>query len=237
MLTLAQLEDHVSMAIGRSPDGRSTGKDIVNEAGQYLFSMHEWMWASRPSVVVTAASNLSYAELPLDFGTPTGIEVTDALTIDVHMTTMQHVLELRANTLIAVFDYWVAVVFPSQVDRSSPPPPPRLEMWPTPTADRTFNVSYRARFIPLVDQDDVANVPPHMETLLIELVRAVAKGRHTQSSVTKELGEIEGGVWLHQLKDNDGMTQPNIGTVHGGIVPMELEGVWRPFSTISGHDV
>lgn len=61
----------VERAIGIAPDERIDVESIVNDAGQYLFGMHDWCWRKRPEVPLS-----TFAPITITNGTWTESSLT-----------------------------------------------------------------------------------------------------------------------------------------------------------------
>lgn len=107
------------------------------------------------------------------------------------------------------------------VSYAGQPPQPILEIGPGSGSDQAgaFRIFYRARWARLsTDNTDIA-VPEFVEALLVQLVRAFARGyvREDQNSLSERLAEIAAGPVFTDARKSDGNVQPYFGRLrHGG---------------------
>lgn len=212
-LTFSDYKSYVRHSLGGGdPNAVVTSADvtkghIVNQAGRYLFSMHEWSFKERPAVVdLLVGANESSVKMPYDFDGLEGV-VAGSLTETVHLTTLQDIEQKRSNTWFDPLQYWVALVHPTQSGHSQGPPVSQLEIHPAPTASTTFKLIYRAGWIEMVLDTAVPNIPEKFEWLLIQLIKAFSE---IQDASIKDKGRydvleaIERSSFLKRLKENDG---------------------------------
>lgn len=176
-----------------------------------------------------------YVLLPSDLSEVISITATSSLEEIVHLTTLSVVNEMRNSVLHDVFEYWAAVVFPSQSNTTSVVNAPRLEVFPAPgslDAD-AFTMVYKAGWVVLDSMGDVPNIPIGMEPLFTMLVREFAVGTVGNDLITR-LHNLELSNAVRVTKQRYGMTQPNLGQMTGGIVRPPDEIVeYRPHERIT----
>ncbi len=253
MLTLTDLENHVQLAI----EGATTLPQsieltqVINLAGRWFMS-HPWEFRERPAISLKPLNGIEYIILPDDFGVQTTYQMSDGLNFGVTFTTPQQISHLRATTVsVSQNYYWCAIVQPGQSARNLPMPPPRLEIWPTPSAtvQADLIVGYKAKWTELryqtgggveytenVEQDDVANVPDIAEMCLIEACRAFAIGwgerlSQPQGGVHGMLKALVESVMWATLVATDGMIQTDYGIMMGGAIQSRYPShTWRSAS-------
>jgi len=220
MISKVELEDHVTRIIGESSDPRNDISSIIDRAGRYLFSMHQWAWRKRPLVDLDFVADQAWVDLPEDFGFGTllSVTMTDEVSYGVELTTLADIAYLRGQTITPSGLYHVAVAFPNQETTESPLRPARLEVTPTPSSANTGSVTvgYKAGWVPLATGASVANIPGEVEFLLIQIVRGMAIWMETNDR--SHLDAIETSPSLERIKVSDGGIQTNSGQMGGGIL-------------------
>lgn len=224
--TLAQLQRQVIHALhGSLPAEQLHITNIVNEAGNYLFSMHDWRFRNSGEVTVDMKAGKSYIDLPADFGHP--IQATiNGFTTSFEFTTFRHIAELRSGApLTSSIHFWGCVVWPPRDKKlahwqKTRPLPPRIELYPEIGDDGEIQVWYRRRWTDLFDLEDIADIPWYAEQLLIDLVRATATGYDLdyEGSRAERFTEILNGPVFAAATREDGRLQPHFGVVCNGAV-------------------
>ena len=233
MLTYTQLENHAQYMIEGAttlPSGITLAQ-VINHAGRLFFSAHTWNFRERNPIDVNLVAGQEFVELPWDFGELTGIEMKEGLNFGVTVVSPQQLVTRRATSITVTQQYyWVAIVQPGQEGRASDFPPPRLEIWPTPSSNNITAITliYRSKWRDFADTTantsvDTANVPDYAEMALIEVVRAVAAGwgerqLQPQGGVTGTLKLVmEGAIWAACVA-TDGLQQHTFGPLSGGAI-------------------
>ena len=222
--TLAQLVAQAEQANRGQLDDRTPAEDIVNDAGHFMCGMHQWKFLHRPSLSVDFTAGLSQITMPRDMGRLIGADTDNNYVRTVNVVTMDYINWLRGNVASEFFDYYVALVHPSQAHRQANSPNPVLEVYPTPDSTTTgaIVINYQAGWTTLVDLDDVANVPPEMELLLKEMVRAVTLGMNDDAkgatTTIERLDKIVKSQVFKDAKEADGLRQAKFGRMRGGRV-------------------
>lgn len=238
MLTLQNLRDHVSHALGNAPDTTLPGATgdpsattadktrdmIINSAGKHLFSMHDWEFRHRPTTTLDFHAGQDYVTMPGDFGGLIDVRLSAGTYNSLTLTTPAKLSDLRTSTTGAALagDYWCALSWPAQTDPSVAQPKPRLEFWPAISASSVgaITLDYYASWVQLKVATDAANIPAHADTLLVQLVRAFALGWEDEAVAPLELRiqAIEQGPVFQRVKEVDGMAQPQMGRMGGGAI-------------------
>ena len=104
MLTLNELIDRAEYWIGGELDARLDNKQVVNEAGRFLFSMHGWQWAVQPSMAVNLVSGQNYAALPGDFRHLISASSSSSWTTPVYQTTPGIIDALRNGNNTSAYE-------------------------------------------------------------------------------------------------------------------------------------
>jgi len=219
-LTLMHLVDAFTSILGEDHDARWDDATLCNQAGQYLFDMHEWQWRKRPSVTITLGAGQTYADLPGDLDHIISVQAANNSGRDVFLTTSEIIAGFRASSATSVgTSFWTALEYPDQPDSQSPPRGPRLALFPAASAGDQIVVNGRNTWTTLLLPQQVANVPAKMEMLLVELVRAFARSAASPAMTFSEAVEpIEQSSMLRRLKLADAMAQGNLGQMEGGVL-------------------
>ena len=217
-LTAKQLKDHVSHALGGTVSSQLSDIDIVNEAGRHMFNT-AWNFRQRPPADVAFTSNLAHADLPSDFGEMVAANMKDGLIQTFTFTTFADLLHRRRTNTGATSHYWIAISHPIPEDESAEMPPPRLELYPTPTSGDEITLSYRARWRVLKEDSDVAAIPDFVDSSLVALVRAFALG-YEEEGLEVRVSEVERGPLWQRALEKDGIIQPDYGPLRNGALSM-----------------
>tara|TARA_R110002073_G_scaffold199750_3_gene358866 strand:- start:437 stop:1141 length:705 start_codon:yes stop_codon:yes gene_type:complete len=228
-LTLANLKTHVQHALGGTPSDQLSEVDIINQAGRHMFT-HGWKFRDRPTTTIQIASNDSFVTLPGDMGEIISVRMEDGLNDSIQLTTYDHVLMVRNGDISTGAHYYATVVWPEPY-ADDDQQHPRLEIAPTPTAEDNITLAYRALWSELSADDDIAQVPPFAEALLIFHVRAFAQG-YEEEGMAQRLIEVEMSPMFQRVAIQDGMIQNTYGAIRGGMVGRNREGGRLPFNAI-----
>lgn len=225
-LTRLTLKNHAQHALmGGTLGSLVTLEQVIDDAGRYLYGMHQWAFAERPPVTLALVGDQDYVELPLDFGQAILIESSN---VSITLTTLQELAMQKSTETLATnaTAFYGVIVWPAYegvpatVERRS-----RLLLFPTPaTSGPLATLWYRATWVTLVSDTAVANVPPYAEAMLIALVRAFARG-YRDDNLAAELSAIESGAMVNRLKGHDGARQP-IGRIRGGAWGLAFSPNW-----------
>ena len=99
-------------------------------------------------------------------------------------------------------------------------PRPRLDIWPTPTADTlgAVTVYYRAGWMTVEDDNQFLYLPEWMETLYLFLVRTFARGyeRESEFNIGTALGAMAASPLFTAAQQRDKEMTPSLGAMAGG---------------------
>lgn len=153
-------------------------------------------------------------DLPDDLRDIIAIQATETATRQITLDTLTRVLEAREVTSTND-EHWYAAV--SYVGT---PPTPILEIGPGSGTSVTgaFRLFYRARWARLGGDATQVAVPEFCEALLVQIVRAFARGyvREDQGSLHQRLAEIQASMIFVAAKRSDGNIQPYHGRLRNG---------------------
>lgn len=222
MLTFAGLKQHVLLAIGGQPSivsGVSRDQriaEVINQAGQYLFS-RSWRFRERTSRPVSVVAGQSWAALPGDAEQIVSLTVNAGLGWKVELTTPEQIELFRAASTPALLDhvYYAALSRTWDYTAGDAFPTARLDLYPTPqtTSADSIIIRYRAGWQELStstpDSYQIA-VPPYVESLLIAYCRAFAVS-YEDEGLSARLLEIDGGPLWNAAASKDGIQQRDYG--------------------------
>lgn len=223
--TFANLKSYVTHYLASSPtsivtDVATTAGRIVNEAGRYLFDMHQWSWRNRASATIGYTQDQNYADLPSDFGelAAGGLVENGSVygrTISVGLSTIRRLRESDSNTGNTGNRYY-ALEYPTQTAVTNAAPNARLALYPTPasTDASAAQLTYRAKWIELSSDTDVPNIQLRYESLLFRLVEAFALEQEQEGRGA--IDAVHNSMIFRSLADADGSAQPILGPVVGG---------------------
>lgn len=153
--------------------------------------------------------------LPIDVRDIISIRGTGQTRYYVTLSTLAEVLRVREVTGTNDAHWYGAISY------AGSPPQPILEIAPGASANQTgaLRMFYRSRWATLSSDDTTIDVPAYMEALLIQIVRAFARGyvREDQGSLDMRLAEIQAGPVFLAARRSDGAIQPYNGQLQNGI--------------------
>lgn len=239
-LTLASLKNHVKHALGGEPavivsSADATKQQFVNEAGRFLCAMHDWKFLERAPTALSLTASQQYVALPTGFGQLIAAAAINSVGCPFEMTTFDAIANMRANVVTVTGKLWAAIVHPAQANQTSAPPVPRLELYPTPSDSITdaITIFYRAGWTELTDDTHLANIPLYTEALLVQLVRAFARG-YEEDQLDDLVDRVVGGQIAQRAIEYDGAVQPDYGPIEGGAV--QTAGVFRQYQASTVPD-
>jgi len=152
--------------------------------------------------------------LPDDCRDIIAIHGTDSVQRHMTLCTLAEVLRAREASGPQNIHWYAAVAY------SGSPPTPILEIGPGSGSNETgaFRIFYRSRWTTLRTDSTSIDVPEFMESLLIQIVRAFARGyvREDSGSLDARLAQIHAGPIFQAAKRSDGNIQPSFGKLRGG---------------------
>lgn len=240
-LTLARLRSNITHALqGGSVPAQLDQDELINEAGELFYSLHQWNFRLRPPVTIDLIAGQSHIDFPDDFGSMVAYSTVNGLNNGIQMTTPHGLAAKRATSITVTQNYyWATMVQPSQPERRQSPGPPRWEIWP-PVSSTSLDqivIWYLAKWQPMIETTDVADVPSYAVPALISFVRAYASGlaeRLLEPSGGGEHGMIahvmEGPIWDAAVTQ-DGLLMSDYGIISGGAIEsLQPHFSWRSAS-------
>jgi hypothetical protein len=226
MLTKGEYLDLMRHAIGGANPATGHSLDATfQRAGRALFGAYSWPWRFRGPVTLNAVANEYDIDLPENFGSVVSLVVPNNITIQIHWTTPEQVIERRRFPWGGLCYFvsthgWTGQVTPGV----APTKKLMIDRLPTTDGTPTFELTYLKDWVDLAGDNDVPDMPPEMEESLIRLCRARAwslenDGEHPDEARAKA-----------EMKDQwqeYGRSQRVLGRVRGGAGD-------RPRRTVSG---
>jgi hypothetical protein len=239
--TLAEYRSELQHALGGAAPASQLAQDtIINDAGRHLVSMHPWKWLERTPGTLNFAQDTAYVSMPSDFKSLDTIVPDDEIDATFTLTSFYEIARMRQFEITLTAAYYGALVWPGQASATALQTVPRLELYPTPSANATgaLHIWYTRGWTVIDDATDAPNIPWFMESLLVQLVRAFAQGYEESDvgSLNQRLADVTGTrdnpspIFAAALSE-DGMIQPDLDTIEGGwtdIQPTPLN--WNPVS-------
>ena len=108
------------------------------------------------------------------------------------------------------------------------PPRPRLDIYPTPSADvlEGFTLYFRRGWDELGLDGELGSIPSFVEALYLQVVRAFARGyeRESEADVSQRLASVAGGPLFTGARMRDMESQPDLDPMMNGAAQMESAG-------------
>jgi hypothetical protein len=200
-LTVLDAQGHIEHALGGPLVGISNRR-VLDEAGRNLYGLADWNFLKRPSTTLDFTASQSYITLPDEFGEIVTIEYTSGSSNRVMQTTLSEIARYR-SVLAAIPGYILFVAINYELD-SNDVPVPRLEIHPTPqttTSTGVLTMMYRAGWQDLANSDQTfIPVPPWMESLYIQVVRATAWGYQNEDMGARLAQVMQSPIWTAAIQ-------------------------------------
>jgi len=187
---------------------------LVNEAGEWLVSAHQWAWTTSRIMTLGTTAGQDRVPLPDDYGGDLAEQQSNSLVARLRLTDVATIIDMKAHDpatsqliTYAAVNYWI------------PPeggePVPQLLLHPTPTVttEDAFTLVYTARWQYLHDPSDLLVMPGYCVTLFLEVLVAIARGRmeEDQGSVATRLQGLMMSDLMSAAKHADRRTQSDMG--------------------------
>lgn len=190
---------------------------LINEAGEYVSSMHGWQWQRRPATTLDFVGGQGYVELPTDFGRILSLQYTDSLTNIAKPTTLDDLQIKRTSWNSGITDLYYAL---SYYLPSTGIPRQRLEIWPTPDVDSAgvLTLVYSVGWVDVSKDVDPIPVPAWLRPLFLQVVRCFAARDAADPGsgaiqVEQALTSIDSGTIYENAKKRDRANQPVLGVI------------------------
>lgn len=232
-LKLSDLKLHVQHVLGGTPSDQIGEVNVINQAGRQMFS-YPWKFRERPSVELDLNNEEPFVSLPANLGEISSVRMKDGLNDSIELAPFDYVLKIRNGSISSGAHYFAAVVWPEIYDSVNDLQNPRLELAPTPTGTDKITLAYKASWEELINDDDIAQVPPFAEMTLITYVRAFAQG-YEEEGLAQRVAEVEISPIFQRATVQDGMIQPSYGPIRGGMVGRARGEGRLPFNALDTH--
>lgn len=222
-LTVADCIRHINASLGTKKLDKLTALDILNDAGEYLCTMHSWKWLERGSATLDFVAGQDYVDLPDDFRDVISVVYSQSLSDRFEWVDQERMERVRQGIEP---DWQYIGLIENVAPATGGPAVPRLALSPTPGGNITaaLTIRYAAGWSQVGRDADVDTtyliVPEWCRSLMIRLCRifAAALGEEDIAGLEERLEAIESSKYLDRLKERDGAVQPELGVLEGGAV-------------------
>jgi hypothetical protein len=179
-MTAAQAIEYARFTTGGSGGEFPASVDelgLVNEAGEWLISAHDWAWTTSRIMQLSTKAGQDYLALPSDFAGDIATERTNALNSRFCMVSMHDLLNMRSRSVInSTLSFYGAVGYADEPGGGEPSL--RILLWPTPQATEVnaFQVVYSSRWRPVGEASDLLTLPSYLITLYREVLVHITRG-------------------------------------------------------------
>jgi hypothetical protein len=228
MLTVSFLRSVLDHALDTDniPSGGVDVVTLINLAGRQMMNMAQWKWADVLSEVLDLVEDQEWVELPSNTLRVISIQRM-AIEYPVRLVAYRTLDELRKNGLMQtpVPSVFAAVeyVTPSGGGQDRIP---RLAIYPAPADDVTgaIRATIQPGWTPVVDDNDVIDMPAFMEPLFLEVLKATGQGWYESDAkpVDVRIAELMRGPIFLGACMTDGMVQPDAGPIANSAVDMAI---------------
>lgn len=221
--TLTQLQAAAAHAAGRSTvDSGNSTLIMVNNALDEVCNGYPWSWRHKSSTL-DFVNGQSYVALPSDFSELRYVRGGGSIFNVATPTTLDQIFRFRQTPPVVTGNlsvYYALDVAPQA--SATTRPTYRLEVYPTPSADATAALQYQyLRTIPpLASGTDVPDMPAHLDSVLMTMVRGFAEFYELNNPGPNW---TIGHEMLEKAKERDAMTQPIVGTLRGTVQQMAAD--------------
>lgn len=249
MLNYGTLKRHIILAIGGDPsivqgftrDQRFA--DIVNQAGNYLFS-RQWRFRERASRPIGTTAGQDWTALPSNVDEIVSLVATAGFGCRVEIVTPEQIELMRQSVAPLIFGSvlyaaltrtWAQPNGTTPLPAGDPFPPVRLELYPTPqaTVASAMTLRYRAAWDAVSGEQNSVTpdsfeiaVPPYVEALLVAYCRAFATS-YEDEGLSARLVEIDNGPLWNAAATKDGLIQRDYGRLNTEVVRPFVHGPMR----------
>ena len=116
-VTAREALGHIQHALSTDQMPAVGGLRILNDAGNFVVSMHPWRWLEQAQSTLSLTSGQDYMWLPEDLREIVALVATDGINAGIHLTTLQEVAQKRGTTISSSLEYWAALAW---VPRATP---------------------------------------------------------------------------------------------------------------------
>ena len=219
MLTVKDCQITVARVLGQGPDTLSADiYELINDAGETFTSLHRWTFLNQVTAELDLVTGQEFITLPADF--------TEILSIErgrkfgVRLTTMQVIIDLRSNVGAATSPqlFRGAIVWNNVAGAQ---PIPRVEIYPTPTANESdaITIHYRKDWQRISTDETILSIPDHLIPLYKRILVLFAENYHIQiegRSIESDTELLRRSQMFKGAINVDAGTQSNLGPIQEG---------------------
>jgi len=110
-VTAREALGHIQHALSTDQMPAVGGLRILNDAGNFVVSMHPWRWLEQAQSTLSLTSGQDYMWLPEDLREIVALVATDAINAGIHLTTLNEVAQKRGTTISSSLEYWAALAW------------------------------------------------------------------------------------------------------------------------------
>lgn len=233
-VTVQSLRDVIKHTLGGEPADGASYSRIINGAGKSFAAANSWYWLSHREATLTATPGSEWVELPADFAGVHRVYVSGAYYEEVRMTTPQELLDWkeRSSGITTPYPYIGTIQFRTDADAGQLP---WLRVYPAPTTADTYSLLYDARWADVDDGTSVVGIPPFLEYIFEEWVRAYARGLDEEDAMPlmDRLAQLKASEAFMDAQRRDAEstgtmitpTDGNAGPMPTGFLRVDLGGV------------
>lgn len=169
---------------------------------------------------ITATIRFPYAPLPSDYGEEISTTYPNSFARRMIRTTIEGIAELRAAPIQHFgHTFYYAITSGQSSSPAAGIDTPRIELYPTPTADvlNAITIVYRRNIARLTNAGDIPQIPTWMDYAFDLLCRSFAmtlEDDNPDNAAQQKFNSL-----LPDLKERDSVTQRRLGIMTGGLWP------------------
>ncbi|MEM6675605.1 MAG: hypothetical protein AAF726_22330 [Planctomycetota bacterium] len=223
VLTARDIIDEARLALRSDLDPRLAEMDFVNRVGRRWIGLHRWMYLQGRSFVVTTVAGQQTYTLPTDLSEVTAVYGEPGQVTPYEVVKMVSPEEWHAydrQLLGGFFGRFVGYIDYAVVDDVNVP---RLQLTPVPQEGRTLRLVYRAGWRPLVQGEDVADVPIWGEEAFRDLTRGLSLALHRVGAdpsvdlIGPTIARVKASDEFQSAMSADGLAQPKVAKGMGAL--------------------
>lgn len=110
-LTAQEALHHIRHALSSDKLPSVGALRIINDAGQYLTTMHAWKWLEGTQADLSLTANQDYIWLPDNVREVTAVVARNSVDAGITLTTTTEIARYRSHSVATAYHYWGALVF------------------------------------------------------------------------------------------------------------------------------
>lgn len=216
MKPVSDILAELNQAIGYELTAGHNLTDDINDAGEYIYAAHDWLWLNTVETVRQVAGQ-AYSELPRDYGHMPRLQPANINT-RCSLVTIDELQALRGSSDTTGGVYYGAIFDGMMIPSDTGVPTPRIEWFPTPNVSGVIGSLIYKRVFRRVSNADTSMpvaVPAQLLGPFVRLARAFAMGREdmaNQAAAEKAAAMEELTVFI----ERDMRSRLNYGRATGG---------------------